>query len=152
MVFIPDSLGDRARLCTWVGSHIDGINTQLEQLLQRCHQCFYPQQQRTIRILAAPISDKFGIDGCCNIRLLPVTILLDVGRINPEDWLSLVVHEYAHAHVGHPGHEQNFVQVLTHLCLGLGLSAPPNNATDQYLRYWPHCRPTANALDFWLGR
>ncbi|MBD1911846.1 hypothetical protein H6G02_27495 [Leptolyngbya sp. FACHB-16] len=152
MVYIPDNLGDRVRLCTWVGTRIEAINGRLEQLLHHCHQCFYPQQQRTIRILAAPINEKFGIDGCCNIRLLPVTILLDVGRVEPESWLSLVVHEYAHAHVGHPGHEQNFVQVLTHLCLGLGLPAPPSNATDQYLRHWPHYKPTANALDFWMDR
>jgi len=151
MVYIPDGLGDRIRLCTWVDTHIQATNARLDQLLLRCHQCFYPQQQRPIRILAVPLAEKYGIDGCCNINLLPVTMLLDVGRVNPEDWLRLVVHEYAHAYVGHPGHQEDFVQVLTHLCLGLGLPAPPSTATDASLRHWPHYQPVPFPLHFWHG-
>lgn len=152
MVYVPSGLSDRIHLSTWVGHHIEAINARLSHDLHRCHQCFYPHERRTIQILAAPIADGFGIDGCCNIRRIPITIVLDVGRVKPKDWLGLVVHEYAHAYLGHPGHQQDFVNVLTHLCLGLGLPTPPSQVTDTYLRHWPHCEPTTRPLDFWMGR
>lgn len=151
MVMIPDNLGDRARLCNRIATSITSINTQLNHHLQQCHQCFHRADRRAMQIFAAPINSAFGIDGCCNLDTQPITLLIDVGRVHPENWLGLVVHEYAHAHAGHPGHHAPFIAALRQLCLGLGFPPLPHQASADFWQSWPHCHPRADSLAFWLG-
>lgn len=154
-----DSYAQKLRepICTWVGKHIDAINAELNACLQACHGCFHPEQRRPMQILATPLAQRFGIDGLCNILVEPSVILIDVGRIAPEDWLSIVAHEYAHAHLGSPGHDQRFLAVIEHLSLGLGLEPPawqpdlPLPEMEARLRNWPFCKSTTNSLAFWMG-
>ncbi|NER31595.1 MAG: hypothetical protein F6J89_29260 [Symploca sp. SIO1C4] len=148
----PKGVALSDRIYKWVGNHIDEINAELNAYLEACHSCFHEFARRPMRILAAPLAQNYGIDGLCNVSSNPVVILVDVGRTAPQDWLSIVVHEYAHAHLGVPGHDQRFFDVITHLCLGLGLEPPqPQPALEAYLRNWPHCASTANPLAFWMG-
>ncbi|WP_354635913.1 hypothetical protein [Planktothricoides raciborskii] len=155
--FLEETRFLHTRICTWIGDHIDAINLELTDYLEACHQCFPVAHRQNIQIFAAPLASRFGIDGLCNILLDPIAILIDVGRVNPEDWLGLVVHEYAHAHLKSPGHDRRFLEVLTHLCLGLGLVPPvcsfdsDRSVNSAHLRNWPHCSSTANPLAFWLG-
>ncbi|PZV11436.1 MAG: hypothetical protein DCF22_14480 [Leptolyngbya sp.] len=152
MIGMVDNLDHRTAICIWIGNHIDGVNSQLNAYLQRCHDCFHRQEQRPIQIFAAPIIQSFGIDGLCNLKTHPVTLLIDVGRVVPEDWLRLVAHEYAHAHVGSPGHHLPFERSLTHLCLGLEISAPLNQPEQQdCLKFYPDCVLTQDPLAFWRG-
>ena len=141
---------DRTQLYAWIGNHVEEVNALLNVYLNVCHECFHPWQRREMRILATPLAQSYGIDGLCNIQIQPITILIDVGRVTPADWLGLVVHEYTHAHLSYPGHNQEFASVLSHLCLGLGLE-PPRQAIESVLRHWPHCQPTADPLAFWMG-
>ncbi|PAX55881.1 hypothetical protein [Brunnivagina elsteri] len=140
-------------ICNWIGENIDTVNAQLNTYLQACHECFHPQERRDIRVFAVPLAQSLGIDGFCNILIVPTTILIDVGRVAQEDWLSLVAHEYAHAHVGTSGHNQQFASILCHLCLGLGLEPPTWEAVtmESSLRTWPYCKSTINPLGFWIG-
>ncbi|MBC6480435.1 MAG: hypothetical protein GDA56_24340 [Hormoscilla sp. GM7CHS1pb] len=148
MVEVPDN----PRLITWVGNHIDAINAQLHGSLEACHGCFHAEVRRQVRILATPLAPEFGIDGCCNIWRNPVAILIDVGRTAPADWLRVVVHEYAHAHLCSPGHDRRFFEVICHLCLGLGLEPPQRQSEmETYLRYWPQVSCRINPLAFWMG-
>ncbi|MEQ8960532.1 MAG: hypothetical protein RLP02_21850 [Coleofasciculus sp. C2-GNP5-27] len=152
MVDISDNPRVRDRICTWIGYNIDTVNAELNSCLNACHDCFHPEMRRPIQIGAAPLAQEYGIDGFCNILLNPVTILIDVGRTAPQDWLGIVVHEYAHAYLGSPGHDRRFFDVLSHLCLGLGLQPPVwQPDLENYLRNWPHCRSLANPLAFWMG-
>jgi hypothetical protein len=145
-------LEHRIPLCTWIGKHIDAVNRELEGYLQVCHDCFHSWEQPEIQIFAAPIAQSFGIDGLCNLQTNPITILIDVGRVVPADWLLLVVHEYAHGHVGFPGHHEQFARSLAHICLGLGIAPPPRESgMESQLRFYPDCRPTQNPLAFWRG-
>jgi hypothetical protein len=145
-------LDNRIPLCAWIGEHIDAVNRQLEDYLQACHGCFHLWEQPAIQIFAAPFAQSFGIDGLCILQTNPITILIDVGRVMPEDWLLLVVHEYAHAHAGYPGHHEQFARSLSHLCLGLGIAPPPwECGMESQLRFYPDCRPTHNPLAFWRG-
>lgn len=142
----------RVPVCTWIGQQIDLINARLQTCLQACEACFHPWQQPAVQILAAPLSSPFHLDGLCNLHTAPITILVDVGRVVPEDWLALVVHEYAHAYLGLSGHQVEFVRVLTHLCLGLGLALPnPLPADESAWRSVPAYRSPTNPLSFWLG-
>lgn len=147
----------RDRICTWIGNYIDIVNARLNACLDACHECFYPEQRRPVHIFATPIAQRFGIDGFCNILVEPAVILIDVGRIAPQDWLSIVAHEYAHAHLGFPGHDQRFLAVMEHLCLGLGLEPPrckpdmPLTEIETRLRNWPPYHSTQNPLAFWMG-
>ncbi len=140
-------------ICSWIGENIYAVNAQLNTYLQACHECFHPQERRNIRVFAVPLAQSLGIDGFCNIVIVPTTILIDVGRVAPTDWLSIVVHEYAHAHVGTSGHNQQFGSILCHLCLGLGLEPPTWEAVtmESSLRTWPYCKSTINPLAFWIG-
>ncbi|MCP2729574.1 hypothetical protein [Limnofasciculus baicalensis] len=158
LALIPDmvdvrensSVGDR--ICGWIGKYIDTINAELRACLEACHGCFHSELRRPIQIWATPLSEEFGIDGFCNILLDPTVILIDVGRTSPDDWLSIVVHEYAHAHIGSPGHDIRFFEVLSHLCLGLGLPPPVwQPDIEDYLKNWPYCPSRANPLSFWMG-
>ena len=78
-----------------------------------------------------------------------MTIVVDVGRVERHHWLGLVAHEYAHAQVGKPGHDQAFADVLNHLCLGLGLPCPGN--TEAQLKSYPGGLPVVDALALWRG-
>jgi hypothetical protein len=151
MIMLPTNLGDRARLCTRIATSIASINAQLHHHLQQCHQCFHREERRLMQILAAPINSAFGIDGCCNLKAQPTTLLIDVGRVPPDHWLGLVVHEYAHAHAGHPGHDAPFIAALHQLCLGLGFPPLPYQASPDFWQSWPHCQPLADPRAFWLA-
>ena len=157
MIELSDDISDRIRICTWIGDRIDSINLELTDCLEACHQCFPKANRQNIKIFAAPLASRYGIDGLCNIWLDPIVIFIDVGRVSSEDWLSLVVHEYAHAHLKSPGHDRRFLEVLTHLCLGIGLAPPVpapemDRAAISSLRNWPHCNSTPNPLAFWQGK
>lgn len=142
--------GLQVGVCTWIGLHIDSINTELQDCLQACQGCYHAWQQCPVQIFAVPFRGDARLNGLCNLHSVPPTILLDVGRVVPQDWLAVVAHEYAHAQVGVPGHEQLFFKVMTHLCLGLGLSAPPAWPDDR-LCHWPPVRRPLEGTDFWLG-
>ncbi len=152
MIDVTDNRTESERICTWIGYHIEAINAQLNAYLEACHGCFHPEHRRPMQILATPLAQQYGIDGLCNILVSPTVILIDVGRTAPEDWLSIVVHEYAHAHLRSPGHDVRFFNTISHLCLGLGLE-PPHWQPDMetYLRNWPPCASRANPLTFWMG-
>jgi hypothetical protein len=156
MIDVADDINQRIRICTWIGQNIEAINADLNACLEACHSCFHPQDRQLMQIFAAPLAEQFGVDGLCNILVEPITILIDVGRINRHDWLSIVAHEYAHGHLRSPGHEQRFLGVIGHLCLGLGLEVPSMEGTEKqereaWLRNWPHCASTSNSLAFWRG-
>ncbi|MBZ8181044.1 MAG: hypothetical protein SAL07_05615 [Oscillatoria sp. PMC 1051.18] len=152
MVDVSEEINLRIQICNWIGANIDTVNRRLNTCLEACHACFHPEKRQEMQIWAAPLAQKFGVDAFCNLQVKPVAILVDVGRIVPQDWLSVVVHEYAHAHLGYPGHDRRFFDVLTHLCLGLGLP-PPTYQPDNLaiLPNWPHCQPTKQPLAFWVG-
>ncbi|MBO3461830.1 hypothetical protein G7B40_005825 [Aetokthonos hydrillicola Thurmond2011] len=152
MVDVMDNLRDRIPICTFVGENIQKINNLLNTHLQACHECFHPQERKTMQIFAVPLAQPFGLDGICNIFTTPITIFVDVGRVVPENWLHVVAHEYAHAHLGESGHSQRFGSVLSHLCLGLGLEPPCwEIGKEVSLRSWPYCESTKDPLEFWLG-
>jgi hypothetical protein len=139
-------------ICAWIGENIDRINLQLKDCLQACHDCLHPQERRPMQIFAAPLAPVLGLDGFCNLQTTPVTLLIDVGRVYPEDWLAIVAHEYTHAHLGNSGHDATFATLLSHLCLGLGLDLPiwePSMETK--LRHWPPCPSRSDPLEFWRG-
>ncbi|NJP11344.1 MAG: hypothetical protein HC866_19255 [Leptolyngbyaceae cyanobacterium RU_5_1] len=152
MVDVVYDLDRRIPICTWIGNHIAAVNGFLTTCLQACHDCFHPDQRRPAQIFAAPLAESFGIDGVCNLQTDPITLLIDVGRVVPEDWLALVIHEYAHAHAGSPGHHQEFARSLAHLCLGLEIAPPSGQPSlEASLRFYPNCRPTHDPLMFWRG-
>lgn len=145
-------LNSRQAIGRWIGHHIGSVNARLADCLQACHACFHPWQRRSMQIFAAPLSEDYRLDGVCNLHTHPITILVDVGRVVPEDWLALVAHEYAHAYVGTPGHTGEFVTVLSHLGRGLGLPLPAPTAPESIWRSAPAYRPTLHPLDLWHGR
>ncbi len=152
MIELTNDINLRIQICEWIGQHIQAVNAQLEIYLDTCHGCFHISEQRPVQILAAPIADPFGIDALCNVQTTPMTILMDVGRVAPQDWLSAVAHEYAHAYLGRPGHDEHFSAIITHLCLKLGLPIPkqvPN--WEATLPNWPPYESLADPLSFWLG-
>jgi hypothetical protein len=152
VIDLVDDLKQRTSVCTWIGSHIDQVNQTLAAHLQACHDCFHPWQQPPLQVFAAPLAQSFAIDALCNFQTDPITLLIDVGRVVKSDWLGLVVHEYAHAHAGSPGHHQQFAASLTHLCLGLEIALPAvQPGQEESLRFYPRCRPTQNPLAFWRG-
>lgn len=142
---------DRIAVCTWIGLQIDLVNAELRACLSACQDCFHDWERRSVQILAVPIRQSYGIDGICNLLTQPVTLLIDVGRVVPQDWLGLVAHEYAHAHVGLPGHGERFYSALSHLCLGLGLDSIPPLKADHWLCHWPPGRRHSDPIAFWRG-
>jgi hypothetical protein len=150
LIDLDCSTRQQIALCTWIGLHIDPINAELYACLQVCQACFQDWQQPPIQVFAAPFRSAYPLDGLCNLDSAPYTILIDVGRVVPQDWLGLVVHEYAHVQVNAPGHEHLFFNTMTHLCLGLGLSAPPDGAADR-LCHWPPVRRRFDPMFFWMG-
>lgn len=145
-------LEHRLPICIWISEHIAAVNIQLNACLQACHACFHLWEQPCIQIFAAPLAQSFGLDALCNFQTKPISILIDVGRMMPKDWLLVVAHEYAHAHAGSPGHHQQFARSLSHLCLGLEL-APPSwqPGREDSLRFYPGYLPTPDPLAFWQG-
>ena len=152
MVALVHERQNRVPICCWIGNHIDAVNRVLDECLLACHACFHTWEQPAIQLFAAPLARSFGLDGFCNLQTEPMTILIDVGRLVPEDWLLLVMHEYAHAHAGVPGHYDAFARSLTHLCLGLGIAPPPEPLGYAVnLRSYPPYRLTQDPLAFWRG-
>ncbi|MEB3335944.1 MAG: hypothetical protein VKJ46_00665 [Leptolyngbyaceae bacterium] len=152
LVDLVDDLERRIPICTWIGEHIEAVNTRLNVCLQACHDCFHPWEQPAIQIFAAPLAQSFGLDGVCNLQIHPIAILIDVGRVMPQDWLRVVVHEYAHAHAGFPGHHPQFAQSLAHLCLALEIALPPCQlGLEDNLRFYPGYPPVQDPLAFWRG-
>jgi hypothetical protein len=147
-----DDPTQRVSICTWIGEHIESINRQLNVHLQACHQCFHPWEQPPVQVYAAPLDQAYGLDALCNFRTRPFTLLIDVGRAEPVDWLLLVVHEYAHAHAGSPGHHLQFARSLTHLCLALEIAPPVcEPGMEDSLRFYPDYLATQDPLKFWRG-
>jgi hypothetical protein len=156
MVNAMHDVDRRIPICTWIGEHIEAVNLQLTAYLQACQDCFHLWEQPAAQIFAAPLAQTFGIDGFCNFQTHPITLLIDVGRVQPQDWLLLVAHECAHAHAGSPGHHSQFARSLSHLCLGLGIASPPSHShteasLEELLRSYPYCPATADPLAFWQG-
>lgn len=150
MIDVHQNLRDRTTIYPWMGQHIEAINAVLREYVLACHQCFHLSDRRAVQIFALPLASSWGLDGICNLATHPITLLVDVGRMTPNHWLSLVAHEYAHAHVAAPGHQQSFATALAHLCLGLGLEPPPQQ-TEALLRHWPPYPRRLDALAFWRG-
>jgi hypothetical protein len=152
MVDVMDNVRDRVSICTWIGSQIETVNRSLQIHLNACHGCFNPIDRRSIQLLAVPFAPLMQLDGFCNIHTNPTTILVDLGRVAPADWLALIAHEYAHAHVGYPGHDRAYADVLGHLCLGLGFAQPsPSCVDDRSIYCWPPYSPTIDPLAWWRG-
>jgi hypothetical protein len=150
MIEVLEQSDELQRIAPWIGTHIEPVNQILHRHLEACHACFYPHDRRPMRIFAAPIGASYGIDGLCNIWADPVTLLIDVGRVVPQDWIGIVVHEYAHAYLGNSGHDAAFALTLGHLCLGLGLPEPPES--EALLKSHPPCVPTPHPLALWRGQ
>jgi hypothetical protein len=142
---------ERISICSWIGKSITTVNQRLQSGVNVCHECFNFSDRRSIQIFAVPFAPSVRLDGVCNISIAPTTILVDIGRVAPSDWLALIAHEYAHAHLGYPGHDRAFARTLTHLCLGLGLPQPPATESNESLYYWPPYQPTLDPLAFWRG-
>jgi hypothetical protein len=151
MVDVMDNLRDRVSICNWIGQEIESVNISLQAHLKACHDCFDPRARKSIDIFAVPFSSSVPLDGFCNINTTPTAILVDVGRVAPADWLALVAHEYAHAHLGYPGHDRSYAEVLSHLCLGLGFSQPSMVSDNRSLHYWPMYSPSIDPLAWWRG-
>jgi hypothetical protein len=149
MVDVMANLRDRVVICNWIGREIDRVNLKLRSHLQACDECFDPHERRSCEIFAVPLSSSVRLDGFCNIATDPIAILVDVGRVAPADWLALVAHEYAHAHLGIPGHDRAYANVLSHLCLGLGFAQPL--LAERSLACWPPYVPAIDPLSWWRG-
>lgn len=145
------NLRDRELIWAWIGNSIGTVNQRLQLHLSACADCFQPRDRRSIQIVAVPLATSLGLDGFCNITTTPRTILVDVGRVEPSDWLALVAHEYAHAQLGYAGHDRRYGEVLSHLCLGLGLPQPRLSVEPDDLRHYPPYLHTADPLAFWRG-
>jgi hypothetical protein len=151
MVDVMSNIRDRVSICNWIGTQIEDVNRSLEVHLQACDECFNLGDRRSIQILAVPLASSVPLDGFCNINTEPTTILVDVGRVAPADWLALVAHEYAHAHLGYAGHDREYVRVLSHLCLGLGFAQPSFPPDDRRIYCWPPYSPAIDPLAWWRG-
>lgn len=143
----------RVPVATWIGENIDQVNTELQTLVQACHDCFYETSRPQIQIWAAPLAQSYNICGLCNLQTQPTTLLVDLGRVASVDWLALVVHEYAHAQAGSPGHHQDFAAALMHLCRGLSLELPAIAfGQEDILRLYPDCQIVLDSWAWWQGK
>ncbi len=143
----------RVPVTTWIGENIDRINTELQTLVQACEDCYYGIDRPLIQIWAAPLADAYNICGLCNLQTQPITLLVDLGRVKPADWLALVVHEYAHAQAGSPGHHQDFAAALVHLCRGLSLDLPAiEPGAEDIFRLHPACQIVSDSWSWWQGQ
>ncbi|ASC71726.1 hypothetical protein XM38_026800 [Halomicronema hongdechloris C2206] len=152
MIELRGELRQRLQMCEWIGHNIHRVNQHLNQLLADCQACFHPQARPPVHILAAPLAERMSLDGFCNLSSQPITLFIDVGCLIPDDWLGVIAHEYTHAVLRSPGHDQGFGRVLSHLCLGLGLPVPPSDALESgRLAVWPRHHTKADPADFWQG-
>ena len=151
MVDVMENIRDRASICQWIGKSIESVNSQLQVYLRACDECFNDTCRKPVQIFALPFAASVPLDGFCNISVKPTTILVDVGRVTPAGWLALVAHEYAHAHLGYPGHDAEYAKVLSHLCLGLGLPVRSSGDSNLSLHYWPPYQAAIDPLAFWRG-
>ncbi len=143
----------RIPVATWIGANIDQVNAELQTLVQACHDCFHETSRPQIQIWAAPLTQSYNICGLCNLQTQPTTLLVDLGRVAPVDWLALVTHEYAHAHAGSPGHHQDFAAALIHLCRGLSLELPEIELGQKNgLRLYPSCQIILDSWTWWQGK
>ncbi len=140
----------RVPVATWIGENIDRINTELQTLVQACHACVHESDRPSVQIWAAPLADAYNICGLCNLHTQPITLLADLGRVDRSDWLALVVHEYAHAQAGSPGHHSDFAAALGHLCRGLLLELPKiEPGQEDSLRLYPFCQIVSDSWSWW---
>jgi hypothetical protein len=143
----------RIPVATWIGKNIDRINTELATLVQACADCCYESDRPQLQAWAAPLAQSYNICGLCNLQTKPTTILVDLGRVARSDWLALVVHEYAHAQAGSPGHHQDFATALVHLCRGLSLPLPAiEPGEEDNLRLYPACQIVSDSWSWWQGQ
>lgn len=143
----------RVPVATWIGANIDRINAELQTLVQTCADCCHESDRPQLQAWAAPLAQSYHICGLCNLQTEPTTLLVDLGRVARSDWLALVVHEYAHAQAGSPGHHQDFAAALQHLCRGLSLPLPaiePDKEDD--LRLYPACHIVSDSWSWWQGQ
>jgi hypothetical protein len=153
MIDIMHHPDHRIPVATWIGSNIDRINTELATLVQACADCCYESDQPQLQAWAAPLAQSYNICGLCNLQTKPTTLLIDLGRIARSDWLALVVHEYAHAQAGSPGHHQDFATALVRLCRGLSLPLPAiEPGEEDNLRLHPACQIVTDSWSWWQGR
>lgn len=148
---VMDNLRDRVSIYNWIGKQIATVNRSLQVHLNACDECFNLGDRRSIQIFAVPFASSMQLDGFCNINTNPTTILVDVGRVALPDWLALVAHEYAHAHLGYPGHDRAYAKVLSHLCLGLGFAQPSDIPGDRSMYCWPPYVAAIDPLAWWRG-
>jgi len=137
---------------TWIGHHIHQVNQQLNTILLDLLACFEPAQRPRVQIFAAPLVPQAGVDGFYNDGTVPITLMVDPGRIVPADWPSLVAHELAHGVAGASGHGAEFGRAIAHLCLAQDLPLPPPTLNAEALRHWPPCRRNPQPEQFWLGQ
>jgi hypothetical protein len=153
MIDIMHNPDHRIPVATWIGSNIDRINTELATLVQACTDCCYASDRPLLQAWAAPLAQSYNICGLCNLQTEPTTILVDLGRVARSDWLALVVHEYAHAQAGSPGHHQDFATALVHLCRGLSLPLPAiKPGEEDNLRLYPACQIVSDSWSWWQGQ
>jgi hypothetical protein len=153
MIDIMHDSALRVPVATWIGENIDRINTELQTLVQACHDCLHEASRPQLQIWAAPLASSYNICGLCNLHTDPITLLVDLGRVAPADWLALVVHEYAHAQAGTPGHHQDFAIALIHLCRWLSLELPPiEPGEEDNLRLYPGCQIVTESWLWWQGQ
>jgi hypothetical protein len=144
----------------WIGQHIHQVNQRLNGILIDLLGCFEPAQRSQVQIFAAPIAPQAGVDGFCNRRTAPITLMVDPGHIVPADWPGLVAHELAHgvAESGDrsdglgQGHSERFGRAIAHLCLAQDLPLPAPDLDAQALSYWPPCRRAPQPEQVWLGQ
>lgn len=138
---------------TWIGGHIHSVNQSLQTILNTLLASLQPADRPAVSIFAAPIAPKVGVDGFCNLKTQPITLVVDPSRVVVADWPHLVAHELAHAIAQAAGHGPRFHQALAHLCLAEGLPQPPADSLHSgVLPYWPPCRSQPQPLNFWLGQ
>ncbi len=141
----------RESACVWTGHHIEALNAQLALLLQACHNSVAPDWRTPdwpppIQLYAAPLAAGFGLDGICCWPAGQALILLDLGVLEPQHWPALLLHEYAHALSGQPGHHPVFQEILGLLSMAMGLEI--NGDNWQSLPAYPRRR---DRIAFWLG-
>lgn len=149
----------------WIGRHGHRVNQRLGEILADLLDCFEVSCRPRVQILAAPIAPSAGVDGFYSTGLsealrpgqadlagLPITLMVDPGRIVAADWPGLVAHELAHSVAIAGGHGAEFRQAIAHLCLAQDLPLPPPDLDAAALNAWPPCRRTPQPEQFWLGQ
>ena len=143
----------RLPVCRWIGENIVHLNASLSELLEDCQACLLPSLRPQVKLFAAPLAARFGLDGVCCLPvagsgLESIPIILDLGTLEPPYWLSLLVHEYAHALSARPGHDLQFQQWLSMLCRALDLDLPQSDSNWNSLPAYPR---RLDRLAFWMG-